>query len=98
LKEAEKYPEKVIERYGARIEKAEVGVSYNYLKCGDPTFERLEVDFEVAKKRLEDRKAFLRAMTEPTPIGDTESGELVTVTPPIKRSKAGFKIYLANLK
>lgn len=98
LKEAEKYPEKVIERYGARIEKSEVGVSYNYIKCGDPTFERLEVDFEVAKKRLDERKEFLRTLKEPTPIGDTLTGELVTITPPVKRSKAGFKIYLASLK
>lgn len=98
LKEAEKYPEKVIERYGARIEKAEVGVSYNYLKCGDPTFERLEVDFETAKRNLDERKEFLRTLKEPTPIGDTLTGELVTVRPAVKKSKAGFKIYLANLK
>jgi hypothetical protein len=98
LREAEKFPERIIERYGARIEKAEVGVSYNYLKCGDPTFERLEVDFETAKRKLDERKEFLRSLKEPLTELNEQTGELSKITPPVKRSKAGFKIFLANLK
>lgn len=94
LTEAEKYPEKKFKAFGATVEKAEIGTKYNFLKCGDPTFERLEVDFNTAKARLDERKEFLKTLLSPTPIGDTVTGELVTVNPPIKTSKTGIKIFL----
>lgn len=98
LNEAEKHSEKKFEAFGAIVERAEVGVSYNFLPCKDPTFERLEVDFNTAKARLDERKEFLKTLRSPTPIGDTVTGELVTVNPPVRKSKSGVKIYLANLK
>jgi hypothetical protein len=94
LTEAEKHAEKKFEAFGAFVEKAEVGVSYNFLPCKDPTYERLEVDFNTAKQRLDERKEFLKTLRSPTPIGDTVTGELVTVNPPIRKAKAGIKVFL----
>lgn len=92
--EAEKYAEKKFEAFGAMIEKAEVNTRYNFNKCADPTYERLEVDFNTAKQRLDERKEFLKTIKEPVPIGDTVTGELVTVHPPGKTSKSGVRVYL----
>jgi hypothetical protein len=92
ITEAEKYPGKDFELWGNKLSKEEVGVSYDYSICGDPTFERLEVDFETAKAKLEERKKFLRTLTEPIPIGDTLTGELVTVRPPKKTSTSSVKV------
>jgi len=92
--ETDKYSEKTIEAFGAKIEKAEVGTKYDFSKCGDPTFERLEVDFNKAKSDLDERKEFLKTIKVPTPIGDTVTGELVTVYPPIKTSTSGYKVTL----
>lgn len=94
LNEAEKNSEKKFQAFGAFVEKSEVGVSYNFLKCGDPTFERLETDFNTAKANLDERKEFLKTLRSPTPIGDTVTGELVTVNPPIRKAKSGVKIFL----
>lgn len=97
LTEAGKYPEKVIERYGARIEKAEVGTKYNYLKSGDLEYEELHAEAELANRKLKEREALLRQLTEPQAM-ISRHGESYTAHPPIKTSKAGFKIYLANIK
>lgn len=94
--EADKYSEKKFEAFNAIIEKCEVGLKYDFEVCGDPTFERLEVDYLDAKDKLDERKEFLKKLSEPTPIGDTVTGELVTVHPPIKRSKQGTRVYLKH--
>lgn len=89
---AEKYPTKDFELWGNKLEKSEVGVTYDFSVCGDPTYERLEVDFNTAKDRLDQRKEFLKTLRSPTPIGDTVTGELVTVNPPLRKSTAGVKV------
>jgi hypothetical protein len=97
LREAEKFPEKVIERYGARIEKSEVGTKYNYLKTGDLEYEELHAEAESANRKLKEREAFLRALKEPQAM-ISRHGESYTAQPPFKTSKSGFKIYLTNIK
>lgn len=98
VREADKHAEKKFEAFGAIVEKCEVGTKYNFLVCKDPTFERLEVDFETAKRKLDERKEFLKTLREPMPIGDTVTGELVTVNPPLKTSKSGVRVYLKHGK
>lgn len=98
LKEAEKYPEKVIERYGARIEKTEVGTKYNYATSKDIEWERLDSEYKTLERRRKEREEFLRALKEPMTAVNEETGEVYKIMPPFKTSKAGFKIYLANIK
>lgn len=98
LKEAEKYPEKVIERYGARIEKTEVGTKYNYATSKDIEWERLDSEYKTLERRRKEREEFLRALKEPMTAVNEETGEVYKITPPFKTSKAGFKIYLSNVK
>src|SRR3989337_125115 len=94
LTEADKYPGNEFEYLGNKIVKGDVFTSYDFKTCSDPTYERLEEDFENAKQKLEERKAFLKTIKTPTPIGDTLTGELTTVNPPLKKSIAGLKVSL----
>lgn len=96
LKEAEKYPEKVIERYGARIEKAEVGVKYDYSTSRDPVWEQLDSETKSLTERRKSREEFLRTLQEPLTTLDKDSGEVNEVRPPVRYSKSGVKIYLAS--
>lgn len=98
LNEAEKHAEKKFNAYGAIIERAEVSTRYAYETSGDTLYERLKVDAETAKTKLDDRTALLRGLKEPMTVVDHLTGEIVTITPPIKRSKSGVKVYLANVK
>lgn len=93
LTEAGNHPENKFEFKGNFIEKSEF-VTYDFSQCGDPTFERLEVDYNTAKDRLDERKALLKTLKEPTPMGDTVTGELVTVRPPLKKSVSGLKVFI----
>ena len=92
LKEADKYPEKKFELFGASIEKAEVGTSYDYTVCCDPVFEERESAMNAAKTLVDERKEFLKALKEPMTMIHEPSGEVVTIRPPAKKSTSGLKV------
>ena len=96
LKEAEKYSEKVIERYGAKIEKAELNTRYVYKTSGDQEWERLDAEINSLQERKKDREAFLQALKEPIQVLHPETGELEEIKPPVKKSKSGVKVYLGK--
>ena len=98
LTEAEKNPEKKFNAFGAIVERCEVGTKYNYATSKDTVYERLQVDADTAKRKLDERTAFLRGLKEPMTVVDEMTGEIVTITPPLKKSKSGVKVYLANVK
>lgn len=91
MREADKYSEKKFNLYGFDIEKTEVGVKYDYLACGDPIYEQRHAILEAAKAQLEERAAFLKALSGPLTIVDDESGEVATVRPPVKKGTEGLK-------
>lgn len=92
VKEADKYPEKSFEMFGAKIEKAEVGVSYDYSTSNDPIyFRRLDIA-DRANTDLEQRKAFLNMLKEPITIVDEGTGEIVEIKPPLKKSTSSVKV------
>jgi hypothetical protein len=78
-----------ISSLGAKIEQAEVGVSYNYEDCG-----HMEYDLICRKKK--EIEAFLKALKEPMTIVDEESGEITKIYPPVRRSTSSAKITLGK--
>lgn len=92
LKEADKYPEKKFELFGASIEKAEVGTSYDYTVCCDPIFEERESSMNAAKTLLDERKEFLKGLKEPMTMIHEPTGEVITIRPPAKKSTSGLKV------
>lgn len=91
MSEASKYSETKFSAFGAEIEKAEVGVKYDYSVCGDPIYNQRLSIFDEAKKQLDERAAFLKALKEPITLVDDDSGEVATVRPPLKTGKDGLK-------
>lgn len=98
LTAAEKYSEKKFEAFGAIIERSENGTKYSYETSRDTVYERLQTDFNTAKDRLDERTAFLRGLKQPMTVIDELTGEVVMVCPPLKKSKSGVRVYLANVK
>lgn len=91
---ADKYSEKSFDVLGARVEKSEVGVKYNYETCGDPEWERYSVDERTAAGNRRGREEFLRTLREPVSLYNPETGETWTIKPPLKRSTSGLKVFL----
>ena len=85
LTEADKWAENKFSAYGVTFEKAELGTRYDYNVCNDPVHDRLLV-------RVSERTAFLRTIKSPMTIVDDETGEVVTIKPPLKKSTSGLKI------
>ena len=93
LKEANKYPEKTFELTGFKVEKAELGVKHDYSNCGDPDLAKLEWESETADKKLKDRQEFLKKLPiEGIEVIDKETGEILQIYPPVKKSSEGLKI------
>lgn len=92
LTEADKYPEKTFELMGNKFEKAEVGTKYDYTVCNDPVYNgRLQI-FNKASEQVKEREAFLKALKQPITIVDEGTGEIVTISPPLKTSQSGIKL------
>lgn len=94
VRESDKYSEKKFEQYGAIIEKSEVGTKYNYKRSGDTEWERLHSEVETLKARLSERESFLKSLKDPLVVVDQMTGEVVTINPPLKTSKAGVRVYI----
>lgn len=97
LNEADRYNEKSIELYGARIEKGETNVRYNYLKSGDLEYEELHAEAETANRKLKEREAFLRQIKEPQGL-ISRHGEPYTAHPPFRTSKECVKVFITHKK
>jgi hypothetical protein len=89
--ESNKYPERIFEFAGNKIEKAEVGTKYDYSICNDPIYNfRLDIS-KKANEQLKEREEFLKTLKNPMTVVDDDSGEITTITPP-------FKTYTTSLK
>ena len=98
LTEAEKHAEKKFNAFGAIIERTEVGTKYNYLQTGDVEYEQLHAEAQTANRRLKEREEMLKALKEPITAVVESTGEVYKINPPMKTSKSGVRVYLANVK
>lgn len=93
LAEAEKYGKR-FELMGAKFEIKEVGVKYNYENCNDLKYATLKDSEKKIKEDLKTRDGFLKAIKEKEIIVDDDTGETITVYPPIKSSTTSVVITL----
>lgn len=96
LTAADKYSERVIEAFGARIEKRDTNVRYNYATAKDIEWERLDSEIKGLELRRKQREEFLRALREPMTLLDESTGEVTEIKPPQKTSKPGVAVYLTG--
>lgn len=92
MSEAGKYPGSTFEYMGNKITKAEHGTKYDYSACGDPVLNDLLKEQESIAAKVKARQERLKSQTTPESILDPESGEVVLINPPIKRSKSGLNV------
>lgn len=98
LTEAGKFSEKVIERFGARIERCDTYTKYIYETSKDSEWSRMDTELRDLQHRMKEREKFLRALSNPMTVVDQDSGEITEIRPPVKKSKEGVKVYLGNIK
>lgn len=92
VKEGDKYPEKSFSFAGAQIEKKEVGVKYDYSKCGDLAWERHSANEATAADRRIERETFLKSLKEPLTTVDEETGEVIVLRPPTKTGTTSLTV------
>jgi hypothetical protein len=92
LTEASKYPGNSFDFKGNKIERAELGTKYDYSKCNDPIWENLDSKASAASNDKKDRETFLKAIKDKETIVDPNTGEVVTIYPPLKTSTTGLKV------
>lgn len=91
---AELEGQKSFTRLGSTVKLQETGVEYDYTNCQDPKHAKLTESFESAKAAKENREAYLKALDKSETIVDEDSGEIVTIYPPIKSSTSSVVITL----
>ena len=90
--EAEKHGAKSFDYMGAKVELAETGVNYNYDVCGDQEWEELQASLKQLKADIKAREEFLKSLKKPITVANEETGEIITINPPVKTSTSGVKI------
>lgn len=92
VKEGDKHPERSFSFAGAQIEKKEVGVKYDYSKCGDLAWERHSANEAISAERRIERETFLKSLKEPITVVDEETGEVITLRPPTKTGSTSLTV------
>lgn len=69
---------KDFKKHGVSIGVQNTRPSYNFEACKDEIYNQLKSDFK-------DRENLLKSITKPTDVTDEETGEIVTINPPIKK-------------
>lgn len=81
---------KAFDFMGAKCEWVPTYTAYNY--SADVTWNNLQEKVEQASANQKEREAFLKTVKEPFQQLDPETGELITVSPPVKRQIEGLRI------
>lgn len=74
-------------KYDVELSEGMTGVKYDFSKCGDREWQELSSEAEQADKKLKERQEFLKSVTKPMELVNTDSGETYTVMPPVKSGK-----------
>lgn len=92
VNEAEKYGEKEFEFANCKMHYTPTRTEYDFSVCGYPEWEEAdaaEISAKAHKKRAEE---FLKAVKEPFTMVDTRTGEVVTISQPLKKQTMGVKV------
>ena len=89
--EAEKYPEKTFDAYGATITKTS-RTTYTYKSCGDPVWDDLNEQILALSDQRKRRETFLKGLIDNEPVANTETGEVIN--PPLKETSDSLRVTL----
>ncbi len=80
------------ETHGYKFTKKEAGTKYDFSKCNHPKLTDLYAKETKINKEKKDIEALLKTLKNPTTIVDEETGDIVTINPPIKTSKTIIEV------
>lgn len=80
-----------LEMYSCKIEQAEVGVKYDYAHCEDPELDKLTDKIDKYTKQRKEREKFLQALKKDHTYVDEETGDIITIHPPVKSGQMSIK-------
>jgi hypothetical protein len=86
----------VITSSGTKLELAEVGIKYDFSKCGDEMLNDLLAEQERIDELVKERQTFLKTIPVSGIDVVTISGELVTLYPPSRSSTSSIKTTIAK--
>jgi len=92
--EAERYGAPMFKYMGMEVELRNHGSKNLYGETGDPVYLNLQAQMETLKARIKDREEWLKGLKVPTEVTDTETAEVVVVTPVLNRSTPGLTFSL----
>jgi hypothetical protein len=80
--------------HGHTIELMEGGTKYDYSVCNDSVINRLHSELAELEKKIKERETFLKSLPGTISVNDTETGEVMEVNKPLKKSTTTVKITL----
>lgn len=80
-----------LEMYSCKIEQTEVGLKYDYAHCEDPEWEALNDTITRLTAEKKEREKFLQALKKDHTYVDEETGDIVTIHPPVKSGQMSIK-------
>jgi hypothetical protein len=86
----------VITSSGTKLELAEVGIKYDFSKCGDEMLNDLLAEQERIDELVKERQTFLKTIPVSGIDVVTISGELVRLYPPSRSSTSSIKTTIAK--
>lgn len=84
LSEANKYGEKKFEAFGADCSVQYAGVKYDYTVCEDPEWNLLNGRLKAIQESMKQREAFLKMLKNDFTYINEETGECITIHPPVR--------------
>lgn len=85
LEEARKYGRNY-QMQNTTLDMRDTGVKWDYSNCNDPELERLQAEFDKAKKALEKRQKFLQALDKPLTTVDEQDGSVEPIYPAVRKA------------
>lgn len=93
LDEAAKYGKK-FDFHSGGFEVKEAGVKYDYSQCNDAEMDKLLAQQETLTQAIKDRETLLKGIKGHLDVIDEETGEVVTLYPPVKTSTTTVAVTL----
>lgn len=81
-----RYGEKMLSKDAVTFRSMEAGTKYDFSVCNDPTWNALIDEINLLSHHKKDREEFLKHLKSPTTIVNEDTGEIITVYPPVKTS------------
>jgi len=92
IREAEKHGEKSFPWGNCEMHLAPTYTKYDYSKCNDPEWEESDAKERSGSNSKKEREKFLQQIKKSFTMIDDRTGEVITITPPVKTQTMGVKV------